>query len=461
MVTASGENSPWRTIGSLAAVVVGLPVVAWAFPGSPWAWVLWIVVGLAAGAVAGRAGLVWVVWLGVAASFALELLLGEPRTGPLWLVWVVVDAVAVAALLSAAFVVGTAIGWRRDPWAGARSAWRGMSPRRRRLSAGAVVVASLALIGYTGVAAVVGSSVLLGSASVKAPCETPGTRFGWEYEAINYDQANDLRLVAENPDLERCRSQGSTAGGEVVSSDGIPIAGWYIPAANGAGPTGPTVLIVHGGKTNKSGVLKYAPPFHEAYNLVLVDLRNSGRSGAADSTWGIREQLDLRAMIDWLVRAKGPAWIGLMGNSNGAAAALVEAGGDPRVRALVLDSMHAEVSTQLRRVLETEEPYPPWPTAWAMITGASLRLGADLASVDPVRTITRVGDRPVLLIHGAADLVDRPDESAERNLRAAMDAGVTVGLQVCPGAGHGEVIDTCPEAWASWAVDFMTAAQAD
>ncbi len=458
---ASVGHSPWRAVGSLLVVVVGLPVVAWAFPESAWAWALWIVVGLAAGAIAGRADLVWIAWLGVAASFALELLVGEPRTGPLWVVWAVVDAIAVAALVSAAFVVGTAIGWRRDPWAGARSAWRGMSPGRRRLSAGAVVVASLALVVYTGVAAVIGSSVLLGSAAVPAPCETPGTRFGWEYEAINYDKADDLRLAAQNPDLDSCSSQGSTAGDEVVSPDDVPLAGWYIPAGNGAGPTGPTVLIVHGGKTNKSGVLKYAPPFHEAYNLVLLDLRNSGRSGAADSTWGLREQLDLRAMIDWLVRAKGPAWIGVIGNSNGAATALAEAGDDPRVRALVLDSMHAAVSTQLRRVLETEEPYPPWPTAWAMLTGASLRIGADIASVDPVRTITRVGDRPVLLIHGSADIVDRPAESAERNLHAAMEAGVTVGLQVCPGAKHGKVIDTCPEPWARWAVELMTAAQAD
>ncbi len=347
---ASVGRSPWRAVGSLLVVVVGLPVVAWAFPESAWAWALWVVVGLAAGAIAGRAGLVWLAWLGVAASFALELLVGEPRTGPLWVVWAVVDAVAVAALMSAAFVVGTAIGWRRDPWAAARAAWRGMSPGRRRLFAGAVVVACLALVGYTGVAAVIGSSQLLGSSEVQAGCETPGTRFGWEYEAINYDQADDLRLAAQNPDLESCGSQGATAGGEVLSSDAIPIAGWYIPAANGVGPTGPTVLIVHGGKTNKSGVLKYAPPFHEAYNLVLLDLRNSGRSGAADSTWGLREQLDLRAMIDWLVRAKGPAWIGVMGNSNGAATALAEAGDDPRVRALVLDSMHAEVAAQLRRV---------------------------------------------------------------------------------------------------------------
>jgi hypothetical protein len=56
--------------------------------------------------------------------------------------------------------------------------------------------------------------------------------------------------------------------------------------------------------------------------------------------------------------------------------------------------------------------------------------------------------------------VDRPAESAERNLHAALAAGVTVGLEICPGGGHGTVIDTCPQEWARWAVSFMDAAQA-
>jgi hypothetical protein len=62
-------------------------------------------------------------------------------------------------------------------------------------------------------------------------------RYGWQYEAINYDIADDAVLQRENPDMEHCASQGSTAGGEVVTADGVPIGGWYIPAADGAGPT--------------------------------------------------------------------------------------------------------------------------------------------------------------------------------------------------------------------------------
>jgi pimeloyl-ACP methyl ester carboxylesterase len=455
---AAAGRGGLRAVGSFLVTVAGLLGAAWAFPESTWTWVLWLVVGAAAGSIAGRGRLAWTAWLGVVAYQVLAGFAGTASSSPFWLLW----AVVTAAVMSIGFAVGTSIGWRRDPVAAARSSWRGMRPAWRRLSVGVVVVGLLAFVGYTGFAVVVGSAQAMGPSGNAAPCDTPGTRFGWDYEAINYDKADDLRLASQNPNLLKCKWQGDTAGGEVVSADGVPIAGWYIPAAGGVGPTGPTVLIVHGGNggmANKSEVLKYAPPFHAAYNLVLLDLRGSGRSGAADSTWGLREQWDLRAMIDWLARAKNPAWIGVMGNSNGAATALAEAGGDPRVRALVLDSMHATVSAQLGNVLETEKGYPAWPTAWAIITGASLRIGADIASVDPLRTITRVGDRPVLLLHGSADHVDRPSQSAERNLHAAQEAGVAVGLEICPGADHGDVIGTCPEAWARWAVSFMDAAR--
>jgi len=445
-----------RAVGSFLVTVAGLLITAWAFSESTWAWALWILVGAAAGSIAGRGRLVWTAWLGVVAFTALA---GFAGTGPPGTFWVI-PAVVEAAIVSVGFAVGTSIGWRRDPWATARSTWRGMRPAWRRLSVGAVVVGLLAFVGYTGYVGWLGSSELLDPAEPSTACETPGTRFGWDYEAINYDKADDPRLEAENADMLDCSSQGATAGTGVVSTDGVPIAGWYIPAARGIGPNGPTVLIVHGGKTNKSGVLKYAPPFHDIYNLVLLDLRNSGRSGAADSTSGLREQADLRAMIDWLVRSKAPSWIGVVGNSNGAAAAVAEAGGDPRVRALVLDSMHATLSAQVGNILETERGHPAWPGSWAILTGVSLRIGADITSVDPVTTITRVGDRPVLLIHGSADVVDRPDESAERNLHAAQGAGVPVGLQICPGAEHGEVVDTCQEEWAFWAVSFMDAARA-
>ena len=266
--------------------------------------------------------------------------------------------------------------------------------------------------------------------------------------------------LPQNPDMTDCRSQGAVAGSEVVTTDGVPIAGWYIPSASGLGPTGPTVIVAHGWKSNKSEALKYAVPFHDAYNVVLVDLRNGGRSGAADTTWGLHEQLDVRAMIDWLERTKHPSWIAAMGNSMGGATVLAEAVNDPRVRALILDSMHASALVSIGNGAEVENGLPSLPTSWAVVIGVAIRLGADWTAVDPVQTIAQVGDRPVLLIHGTDDALDRPSESADRNFHAALDAGVPVELEYCPGATHGAVIDACPADWARWATSFLEGAVA-
>ena len=68
--------------------------------------------------------------------------------------------------------------------------------------------------------------------------------------------------------------------------------------------------------------------------------------------------------------------------------------------------------------------------------GEAVALGTDVTQVDPVRSIARLGDRPVLLIHGTADILDVPAEASEPNFHAALDAGVPVELQYCQGGTH-------------------------
>jgi pimeloyl-ACP methyl ester carboxylesterase len=342
----------------------------------------------------------------------------------------------------------------------------GRAARWPKVVVGLALIAALAyLVGFFGYGLIAADEYLSGEPRSES-CETPGSRFGWAYEAVNYDLADDAALLAANPNRAHCTSQGARAGTEVVAADGVHLAGWYIPRAAGgsggataslAGTTGPTVVLVHGGKTNKSGMLDYAAPLHADYNLLVVDLRNSGRSGAARSTGGLLEQGDLRAMLDWLARTKHPSWIAVVGNSNGAGTALAEARTDTTVRALVLDSMHASLEAQLGNVIETEWHLPAWPGAWGVMIGVQLRLGTAVQTVDPITTITQVGDRPVLLTHGELDPIDRPADSLERNVAAAARAGIDTEVHRCPGAGHGEVVIVCATEWASWVLDFLAA----
>jgi pimeloyl-ACP methyl ester carboxylesterase len=334
---------------------------------------------------------------------------------------------------------------------------------RRRRSAAIVGLVALALAGvviggYAGYAAIFGSEDLIRPAR-SADCRTPATRYGWAYEAINYDATTDaqLRPVEDPPGsgIWRCDGHPAAAGALVVSADGTHLAGWYIPAADASAATGRTLVLVHGRSSNKSQYLRYGVPLHERFNLVLPDLRDAGQSDAADETMGVREAQDVEAFVGWLEAAKHPTWIGIVGTSQGGAAALEAAAGDPRIRAVVLDSTHSRIAETVARGIEQDRHLPAFPAQAAAFFGAWIRTGVDLSSVDPVDVIPRLGDRPLLIVHGGLDSYDPPLASALPNYAAAIRAGVLASIDVCPRGAHDAVIDRCPSEWASWVTTFL------
>ena len=307
------------------------------------------------------------------------------------------------------------------------------------------LVTYLAYIGYEG------SRQLSDPPAPTADCRTPAI-LGWEYEAINYDILTDAHLAAEaNP--QACTQQGAPPG-DVVQVGEVRLAGWYVPAANGAGPAGPTVVVVHGWGSNKSTMLEHATILHDAYNLLLLDLRNHGQSSEAATTQGVREAADLRAMIDWLEREKAPERIAVLGVSMGGATALAEADRDERIDAVIAESTHATLANAAQARLD-RSGYPlALPGSWAILLGSLVRTGEDVSAVDPIQAVARLDGRPLLLIHAELDRSIGSDD-AESMLAAAQAAGIPVELQVCPGATHGESNQTCAEDYAGWVLGFL------
>jgi len=332
----------------------------------------------------------------------------------------------------------------------------------KRIGIAVLVVLLVALVGYTGYVGYEGSRQLVDASLNDPDCRTPDVQFGWSYEAINYDIADDAQLKTRNADLTDCTYQGTKAGDEVVTDDGIHIAGWYVPAADGAGPAAATVVLVHGFKASKTGILKYGEGLHQHFNLVAFDMRNIGRSTGTVTTAGVLEQKDLRAIIDWVERTKHPTHLGVLGNSLGAVTALAEAGGDDRVEALALDSMHTRTAYQIEaRLLHASPPHPPYPGTWAIFLGSWIRTGVDLGSVDPEDELANYGDRPMLLTHGTADNEDLPERTQAFYDEAKAD-GIPVELHWCEGSGHnapaGMPAEVCKDAFGQWTSDFFSGA---
>jgi len=312
----------------------------------------------------------------------------------------------------------------------------------------AVLVALVAYFGYIGYE---GSRQFSDAPTPSTDCRTPAT-LGWTYEAVNYDADGDAALAAE-ADQRDCTTRGAAAGDAVTGPGGIGLAAWYVPAGSGS-EDAPTVVVAHGWGSNKSAMLERAAILHDDYHLLLLDFRNHGQSGETQTTQGVRESGDLRAMIDWLEEAKGADRIAIYGVSMGGASAVAAADRDPRVDALVIESTHATLAHAIQARLD-RAGYPlSLPASWAVLLGSLLRTGEDVSAVDPVQEITRLERRPVLLVYGGAD--DSIGESDGPDMRdAAEAAGSPVELHICEAAGHGGSPEACMEDFGGWVLGFL------
>jgi uncharacterized protein len=313
----------------------------------------------------------------------------------------------------------------------------------------ALLVALLAYLAYVGYE---GSRQLTDAPNDSADCRTPAV-FGWTYEALNYAIETDADLQAE-PDPKSCAAQGARAGDEMTSADGTRLAGWYVPSGSDSGPTGPTVILVHGWGSNKSALLDRAAILHDRYNLVLLDLRNHGQSEAADTTQGVREAADVEAVVDWLEASKEPQQIAVFGVSMGGVTVLNAVDDDERIDAAIVEATHATMANAAQARLEVAGYPLSIPGSWAILFGALVRTGEDVSGADAVQAIARLDERPVLIVSGGMDDTIGENDATDL-LAAAEEAGSPAELRVCEEAGHANTPEVCAESYARWVLRFL------
>lgn len=202
----------------------------------------------------------------------------------------------------------------------------------------------------------------------------------------------------------------------LYTSDGLRIAGWYIPK-EGA-PSDSVVIVLHGYPTEKGDLLRRSAFLLADHDLFLIDFRFFGASEGDQTTLGLKEIEDLRAAVRYVKDEKKKAKVGVYGFSMGASVALRGIVEVPGIDAVVAEAPYADLHIMARELYRSFGPFAGF-FAGLTARAAELFLHFDLNAASPLKAVegTRM---PVLLIHSMNDQIV-PFENAELLKEALKD----------------------------------------
>lgn len=199
---------------------------------------------------------------------------------------------------------------------------------------------------------------------------------------------------------------------------GKKVTGFAFDMSFGKGPLKPPLLPVKGSIVllhpwSMSGTAMMMWGLHFAasgYEVVMPDLRSQGDSSDAPVGYGPREADDIAQLIQHL-RAGGklPAPLYLFGASYGATVALFAAARVPHVRGVVALEPYANAAAAIRQAPGSGLFGHRWlahlitpKEVDAAIKRADIKLGLDLAAIDPGDALVR-SQRCTLILRGSKD----------------------------------------------------------
>jgi hypothetical protein len=211
----------------------------------------------------------------------------------------------------------------------------------------------------------------------------------------------------------------------VTTSDGLRLAGWYVPSRNGA-----AVIAFPG----RRGPVPHARMLvRHGYGVLLLDRRGEGESQGDFNRRGWGGEPDLRAAIAYL-RARPDVRdgrVGGLGLSVGGELMLQAAAHDRGLRAVVSEGAGMRSVAEQKHMPDAPGEPMRWIAPITIETAAGVVLADRLPPPDLADLMPLIAPRPVLLIRG---MRGNGDEALNRVYREA--GGPSVTLWEIPSAGH-------------------------
>jgi alpha-beta hydrolase superfamily lysophospholipase len=227
------------------------------------------------------------------------------------------------------------------------------------------------------------------------------------------------------------------AGGPLTcrAADGVRLAGWVVE------PEKPraTVALFHGLRQSSLQALGRSAVLAAAgYRCVAFDHRAHGASGGRRTSFGYCEGRDVAAVADLVRRLWPDEPCAALGISMGAAAVCYSARSVPPWRAVVLESLYADIRSAFANRIGSTYPewYRPLVPAVTRMTERRLRLRRE--QLVPLDAIGDLGPVPVMLTTGHADRHASPEDT----LRLAERCRGPREMWLVAGAGHKTLFET-------------------
>lgn len=238
---------------------------------------------------------------------------------------------------------------------------------------------------------------------------------------------------------------------EFTSTDGYRFVAVFFPAEV---DTHNYVLMFHGYTGWKEEMYQYAYEFHQqGYNVFVPDLRCSGKSEGDYIGMGYTDSKDADLYLDYINERDKDARIVLMGQSMGAACALIMTGRDDltsNVVAAISDCSYTDAYSMFEDKIKEWFSLPAFPLVDSAVFMLKLRGGYDLRRASAIEAVKK-SHIPTLFIHGSDDKMISVNMAYELYDNAACEKE----LLIVDGAGHAQAADKEPEKYYDTIFSFL------
>jgi pimeloyl-ACP methyl ester carboxylesterase len=231
------------------------------------------------------------------------------------------------------------------------------------------------------------------------------------------------------------------------ASDGVQLAGWYVPGRNGA-----AVIVLHGSHGTRADTLADVRLLAGAgYGVLAYDARGHGQSAGQTNALGWLGASDIAGATAFLDSQRGvdPRLVAALGLSMGAEEALRAAADRLPLAAVVADGAGASTLGDDELI---SHAFAPVFTSVTWLTMRGVELVSGEREPAPLKSIVRRIRVPVLLIASNANGELAIDEAYRARI------GPRASLWYLRHAGHTAGLTTQPSAYAARVLAFLAAA---